>query len=525
VGTALRSHPRLCKVPLMALTAAAAPRTQQDILKTLQMHDNAFVSKKTFDRSNLAIRVLPKESCWAGAVRSTMEPLIRKLLMEEQASKVAATIIYASTRAQVEEIASFLQQRLQASYSEVQVDYYHGGVCPRERHATHLAFLTGRTAVVVATTAFGMGIDKPDTRRVIHLGPPQTVEEYYHQIGRAGRDGLPAECTLYVAPTDFDKYYSDYYLGNLKNLRAREATIRSTTALKQFAMDKETCRRKALLEFFGEVPTFGERCGTCDVCLAKLHDEKSSQKEVELGDDKVIQAYLTWNRRVESLRKNEKHEQASHLVQLLQLMVEWRSDVARKLQIAPVSVMTDYMMYTVAYTAQSFPDGLKMTASLQLEGIRRWAIQSLANVIASWQDRYQQLATSDWTFASNDPVFENQPISSKTTRNGKNWCSRCGRDSHSVKDCFARTNVNGQVLEASDSSFSDQPACYRGRCSRCGRDSHSVKDCFARTNVNGQDLESSDSSFSDEDACYRCGRSSHFASNCYARTDINGYFL
>lgn len=107
--------------------------------------------------------------------------------------------------------------------------------------------------------------DKPDTRRVIHYGPPKTVEEYYQQIGRAGRDGLPAECLMYVSEGDFDKYKSDFYVGDLsKEVKAN--TLKSVDTLKSFALDPIKCRRKALLDFFQEEAPFGERCGTCDTC-------------------------------------------------------------------------------------------------------------------------------------------------------------------------------------------------------------------------------------------------------------------
>lgn len=108
---------------------------------------------------------------------------------------------------------------------------------------------------------------QPDTRRVIHWGPPKSVEEYFQQIGRAGRDGLPAECILYTSAGDFDRYLDDFYLKDLPG-PARQASVDSTAELKRFAFNREICRRKGLLDFFHQEAAFGERCGTCDNCLA-----------------------------------------------------------------------------------------------------------------------------------------------------------------------------------------------------------------------------------------------------------------
>jgi ATP-dependent DNA helicase RecQ/Werner syndrome ATP-dependent helicase len=113
------------------------------------------------------------------ALASAMKPLLQSLLQTPE-----STIVYASTRNQVEDITSFLQQRLEQKGKNVKVEGYHAGLSLNARSDAHTNFLTGRTTIVVATNAFGLGIDKPDTRRVIHFGPPKTVEEYYQQIGK-----------------------------------------------------------------------------------------------------------------------------------------------------------------------------------------------------------------------------------------------------------------------------------------------------------------------------------------------------
>ena len=242
----LRSHPVLAEVPLVCLTATAIPRVQTDIVQSLQLR-NPLLARQSFDRTNLEISVHKKKG-----PRAALDPLLPKMAQQ-------STIIYAPTRDQVQEIADYLSTKLPG------VEAYHAGLPQEQRTRAHTNFLVGQTKVIVATVAFGMGIDKPDTRRVIHYGPPKTVEEYYQQIGRAGRDGLNAECIMFVSDGDFDRYKSDFYVGGLTG-SAKEATLNSIDSLRKYALDMEKCRRKALLDFFQETSAFGERCGTCDTC-------------------------------------------------------------------------------------------------------------------------------------------------------------------------------------------------------------------------------------------------------------------
>jgi RecQ family ATP-dependent DNA helicase len=302
IGPTLRNHPILKNIPILALTATAVPRVQSDIVNKLCMQPYPTIAKKSFDRPNLKITIRRKpRNGPVGAFEG---------LAKEMASSIASnksvvgsgksTIVYCSTKKEVEDTTAMLVRLLAhhlvtpaitlehaSQLASSIVRPYHAGLTYEQRTEAHTEFLVGKVAIIVATVAFGMGIDKPDIRRVIHWGACKTVEEYYQQMGRAGRDGLPAECIMYADSHDFAKYKDDFYLGGLSG-EVKIVTVQSMDALRDFAMSTDGCRRAALLNFFNEVPSFGKFCGTCDLCLDRKNYGDDQSRDFQWEGARVI---------------------------------------------------------------------------------------------------------------------------------------------------------------------------------------------------------------------------------------------
>lgn len=237
----LRAH--FPQVPVLALTATADEQTRNDILQVLALQDSAtYVS--SFDRPNIRYHVLEKQKPF-----DQLFDFLQKYQGE-------SGIIYALSRKRVEEIADKLQER------GVKVAAYHAGLNGAVRADVQERFLRDQIQVVVATVAFGMGIDKPDVRFVVHYDLPKNIEGYYQETGRAGRDGLDSEVLLLSGAQDIITIR--HFIDQNENEQQQRVELYKLNAMIQFS-EAVICRRKVLLNYFGE--SYDEKCGNCDVCL------------------------------------------------------------------------------------------------------------------------------------------------------------------------------------------------------------------------------------------------------------------
>ncbi len=363
--------------PLVALTSTAVPRVRTDITNLLALNSPQ-VYRAGVDRPNLFYSVLPKDS-------GMYDTLARYLLSRPEDSG----IVYCQSRTGVEELAAWLRK------IGIRALPYHAGL-PAEMRALHqVKFIRDDIRVMVATIAFGMGIDKPDVRYVIHCDLPRSVEGYYQETGRAGRDGLPAECTLFFSQADRSKV--EYFIDRIEDPEYRRVAQRKLQDMISFCTVR-SCRRKFLLEYFADDIT-KKNCGACDICAPDSRTAVLSGHTGEFGDGPG------------HLRPGLDNE-------LFSVLRRVRKEIADEERIPPYLVFSDTVLREMA---TSYPQDLK--SMNRIEGVahsrlRKYGPAFLDQIVTHCASRgIDPYALPE---ASTGPARV-KPVSGRAANQGRSW--------------------------------------------------------------------------------------------------------
>ena len=312
------------RIPIIALTATATENVRKDIVKQLDLAEaQMFIS--SFNRPNLSYEVLPKKDSF-----SSILALLREY-------RNASVIIYCFSRKDTE----MLVDKLTAHGFSAAA--YHAGLDSKKRMENQERFIRDEINIIVATIAFGMGIDKPDVRMVIHHSLPKSIEGYYQETGRAGRDGLPARCVLFFSYAD--KFKHDYFIQKIADAAEQEKTQENLEQILSYG-NLRGCRRRFLLNYFNETCT-QTNCGNCDGCVASVPLEV-----------RVVHTATTPKR---AYLPSEEHTYGSTLFEELRIV---RTQEARRLKVPPYVVFGDKALREMATHLPQTPD-----AFLEINGV------------------------------------------------------------------------------------------------------------------------------------------------------------
>ncbi|MBI2120732.1 MAG: RecQ family ATP-dependent DNA helicase [Parcubacteria group bacterium] len=331
-------------IPVIALTATATEKVREDIIKQLDLK-NPRVFTSSFNRANLSYEVLPKKDSLK---------IVLSLLSKHRDESV---IIYCFSRNDTEKMVDSLAQY---GYKALP---YHAGLSADKRSAHQEKFIQDKVHIIVATIAFGMGIDKPDVRLVIHHSLPKSVEGYYQETGRAGRDGLPAQCVLLFSYAD--KFKHDYFIRAIADPTEQRKAEEKLSHVIRYG-NNAGCRRKFLLRYFDE-DYQKSNCGNCDGCVAMEPLE-------------ITQESFTLNKSLPPRERKEKpaHTDGNFDAALFEELRATRKEEAERLGLPPYIVFGDKTLREMASLFPETPEEF-----LELNGVGNRKLEQFGELFLS----------------------------------------------------------------------------------------------------------------------------------------------
>ncbi len=336
------------EIPIIALTATATETVREDIVKQLNIQDaQVFIS--SFNRANLSYEVLPKKDS------------LKSILAILSGYKNESVIIYCFSRNDTETLVSNLNK------NGFNAAAYHAGLSAKKRSDNQERFIRDQIHIMVATIAFGMGIDKPDVRLVIHHGLPKSIEGYYQETGRAGRDGLPARCVLLFSYAD--KFKHDYFIRNMADQQEQAKSEEKLEQVLQYG-NFRGCRRRFLLHYFNEDYTVAN-CKNCDGCIPRAPIESYRVNP----DVSAAKAKKTYSR--------SSGENTSYNTELFEALREARTQEARRLKVPPYIVFGDKTLQEMATSLPQTPE-----AFLEVSGVGNKKLSEFGEIFMSVIRKY-----------------------------------------------------------------------------------------------------------------------------------------
>lgn len=355
LGRLRREFPSL---PIAAFTASATQRVRHDILEQLALREpHKFIA--SFYRPNLRYSV--RESSYAEQLSILLNSL-RNL-------SHGSAIVYASTIRRVESVVEFLKS------SGISAIGYHGQMDSGERRRNQLLWSSDEIPVAVGTLAFGLGINKPNVRKVIHLALPKSVEQYYQEAGRAGRDGLPADCLLLWQKRD--AALTNHFISQIENSDEKKRAALRLHQMLEFA-EGDSCRQFEICRHFGELPKWTS-CGKCDACTGDL---KASLTEEPAAASPQPRFVSTARRK--SVLKSEPPPQAAD-ADLWQALRHWRLEKAREKKVSAFIILHNSGIDELCETMPSTLDDLRRLSKF---GPKKTGVygQEVLRIIAKYRE-------------------------------------------------------------------------------------------------------------------------------------------